>query len=197
MPPCQTIISAAYRSQHAQTLIHLHRQRQRVRPQLHRRRAQGIGGLARIPPLHRFMALLTTTDGNIEASPDGLAHDFLLVLRFDPLDLQGAAALTVRGWRYRDHFVDFGRNGFAVPLALGGTGLASRRLRIRFAGAPRKRCGLSLIGPLRFFQLLLQLFVLLTQPFPLLPELFLFLLQLFLALLPLLLAPPQLLDFFS
>src|SRR6516164_226116 len=121
MPPCQTIISAAYRSQHAQTLIHLHRQRQRVRPQLHRRRAQGIGGLARIPPLHPFMALLTTTNSNIEASPDGLAHDFLLVLRFDPLDLQAASTLTLpRRW-YRDDLVDFRGNGFAVALPVDRT----------------------------------------------------------------------------
>src|SRR6516225_2617360 len=111
------------------------------------------------------MALLTTTDGNIEASPEGCAHDFLLVLRFDPLDLQRASTLTLRRRWYRDDFVDFGGNGFAVPLTVGGTGLASGGLRILFAGAPRKRCGLSLVGPLRFFQLSLQLFVLLPQSF--------------------------------
>src|SRR6516162_8151379 len=149
------------------------------------------------------MALLTTTDGNIEASPEGLAHDFLLVLRFDPLDLQGASTLTLRRRWYRDDFVDFEGNGFAVPLAVGGAGLASWRLRIRFASAPGKRCRLSLVGPASFFQLSLQLFVLLPQPFPFLLQLFLSLLQLFLsllqlflALLPLLLALPQLLDFF-
>src|SRR6516164_5765472 len=142
------------------------------------------------------MALLTTTNSNIEASPDGLAHDFLLVLRFDPLDLQAASTLTLpRRW-YRDDLVDFRGNGFAVALPVGGTGLAPGRLRILFACPSRKGGGLSLVGPLCFLQLSLQVFVLLTQPFPLLPELFLFLLQLFLSLLPLLLAPPQLLVFF-
>src|SRR6516162_10325237 len=111
------------------------------------------------------MALLTTADGNIEASPEGGAHDFLLVLRFDPLELQRASTLTLLRRGYRDHFVDFGGNGFAMPLTIGRTGLAPGSLRILFACASRKRCGLSLVGPLRFFQLSLQLFVLLPQPF--------------------------------
>jgi hypothetical protein len=127
------------------------------------------------------MALLTTTDRNIEASPEGLAHDFLLVLRFDPLDFQGTATLTVRGRGYRNHFVDSGGNGSAVPLAIGGTGLAPRRLRILFPRTPRKGCGLALIGPLCFLQLSLQFLVFL-------PQLFSFLLQL-------LLASPQLVVF--
>src|SRR5215472_9949355 len=98
---------------HAQALVHLDRQRQSLGSQLYGRRSQGIGGLPRIPPLDPFAALLTTTDGNIEAPPEGLAHDFLLVLGLDPLYLQRAATLTVRGWRYRDHLVDFLGNGFA------------------------------------------------------------------------------------
>src|SRR6516225_5036137 len=92
------------------------------------------------------MALLTTTDGNIEASPQGGAHDFLLVLRCDPLDFQGPSALTLRRSWYRDDFVDLEGNGFAVSLAVGGTGLAPRGLRIRFACASGKWCACRLLA---------------------------------------------------
>ena len=150
---------------------------------MHGGRSQGVGGLLRIASLYPFVALLTTTDRNIEAPPERLAYDFLLVLRFDPLDCQGPSALTLRGRGYSDHFVDFWGNGFAVPLALGGTGLASRRLGILFPRAPRKRGRLSFARPLSLFQLSLQFL-------DFLPQLFSFLLQLFLS-------PPQLLDFLA
>src|SRR5437660_10419473 len=114
------------------------------------------------------MALLTTTDGNIEASPEGLAHDFLLVLRFDPLDFQGASTRTVRGRGNGDHFVDFLGNGFAVPRAVADTGLAPRRLRILFPCAPRKRWRLSFARPLGFVKLRLQFLSFLRQLFSLL-----------------------------
>ena len=178
---------------HAQPFIHLDSQGQRVGSQLYRCRSQGIGGLPRIPPLHPFVALLTTTNGDIEAPPDGLAYDFLLVLRLNPLDFEGTSTLTLRGRRYGDHFVDFLGNSLAVPPAVGGPGLAPRSLRIQFACAARKRCGLSLVGPLRFLQSSLQSLVLFSQPVLLLPQPFPFLLQLFLSPLPLLLPPPQLL----
>jgi hypothetical protein len=129
------------------------------------------------------VALLTTTNRNIEAPPERLAYDFLLVLRLNPLYFQGTAALTLRGRGHGDHFVDIWGNGFAVPLAVGGTGLASRRFRILFPRAPRKRGGLPLTRPLSLFQLSLQFL-------DFLPQLFSFLLQLFLS-------PPQLLVFLA
>jgi hypothetical protein len=160
---------------HPQALIHLDRQRQRVGPQLHRRRSQGIGGLLRIASLHSFVAHLATADGNIEAPPERLAHDFLLVLRLDPLHFQGAPAATLRWWGYGDDLVDFLGNRFAVPLAVGRAWLAPRGLGILFPRAPRKRCRLSFTRALRFFQLSLQLFVFF-------PQLLSFLLPLFLSL---------------
>jgi hypothetical protein len=90
---------------------------------------------------------------------------------------------TLRGRWYGDHLVDFLGNGFAVPLAVGGTGLAPRRFRILFPRAPRERCGLSLVGPLCLLQLSLQFLVFLPQLLP-------FLLQL-------LLSSPQLVVFFA
>ena len=167
---------------HPQTLIHLDRQRQCLGPQLHRRRSQGSGGLPRIAPWHPFMAHRATTDGNIEAPPERPAHDFLLVLRLDPLHFQGAPAATPCRRRHYDDFVHLRRSEFAEPLAITGTRLAPRGLGILFPRAPRKRCRWSLARALCFFQLSLQLFVFFAQLFP-------FLFQL-------LLSPPQLLHFF-
>src|SRR5437870_1093546 len=109
---------------HSQPLVHPHRQRQRFRPQLHRRRSQGIRGLSRIPPLHSSPTSAAATDGNIKASPDGLPHHLVLILRLDFFYFQSASAATLRGQRHGDHLIDLLRNRFAVMPAVGGTGLA-------------------------------------------------------------------------
>src|SRR5438094_193245 len=56
-------------------------------------------------------------------------------------------------------------NRAAVMLAVGGTGLAPWWFRVGFPLTAGKGCGLSLVGPLGFFQLALQPLVFLTQPF--------------------------------
>src|SRR6266550_6655736 len=150
---------------HSQPLVHPHRQRQRFRTQLHRRRSQGIRGLSRIPPLHSSPTSAAATDGNIKASPDGLPHHLVLILRLDFFYFQSASAATLRGQRHGDHLIDLLRNRFAVMPAVGGTGLAPWWFRVGFPLTAGKGCGLSLVGPLGFFQLALQPLVFLTQPF--------------------------------
>src|SRR6266702_6370465 len=159
---------------HSQPLVHPHRQRQRFRPQLHRRRSQGIRGLSRIPPLHSSPTSAAATDGNIKASPDGLPHHLVLILRLDFFYFQSASAATLRGQRHGDHLIDLLRNRFAVMPAVGGTGLALWWPGVGFPLTAGKGCGLSLVGPLGFFQLALQPFVFLAQPFLLSPQLLVF-----------------------
>src|SRR6184192_2244868 len=84
---------------HSQPLVHPYRQRQRFRTQLHRRRSQGIRSLSRIPPLHSSPTSAAATDGNINASPDGLPHHLVLILRLDFFYFQSASAATLRGRR--------------------------------------------------------------------------------------------------
>src|SRR5437867_1964003 len=92
-------------------------------------------------------------------------------------------AATLRGQRHGDHLIDLLRNRFAVMLAVGGTGLAPWWPRVGFPLTAGKGCGLSLVGPLGFFQLALQPLVFLTQPFsfPTKPPLLLAQLLVFLA----------------
>src|SRR5213080_1192750 len=150
---------------HSQPLVHPHRQRQRFRTQLHRRRSQGIRSLSRIPPLHSSPTGSAATDGNIKASPDGLPHHLVLILRLDLFQFYVAPAGTASWDGHPDHFIDMLGNGFAVTPAVGCAGFAPWGPGVGFPVVARKGCGLSLVGPLRFFQLSLQPFVFLTQPF--------------------------------
>jgi len=133
--------------------------------------------------LHSSPTSAAATDGNIKASPDGLPHHLVLILRLDFFYFQSASAATLRGQRHGDHLIDLLRNRFAVMLAVGGTGLAPWWPRVGFPLTAGKGCGLSLVGPLGFFQLALQPLVFLTQPFsfPTKPPLLLAQLLVFLA----------------
>ena len=152
---------------HAEAFIHLHRQGQGLRPELHRGRPQGIRGLPGIAPLHSLLALAATADRNVETTPEGCALDFLLILRLNPFHFQFAATVTMSGRGHGDDFIDFLGNGLATVLAVGRTGFASWRLRIEVARAAGKGGGLSFSCPLRFLQLFLQFLVFLAQPFSL------------------------------
>src|SRR6266478_6368296 len=137
------------------------------------------------------MAHLTSTDGDIEAPPDRRAHDLLLILRLNAFYFQLASALTLSRRQHGDHLIDLLGNGFAMMLAIGCAGLASRWPWIRFPPILGKRSCLSFAGPLSFLQLSLQPLVLFPFPFPMQP--FLLLPQLLLFPLQLLLSPSQLL----
>jgi len=103
--------------------------------------------------LHSSPTSAAATDGNIKASPDGLPHHLVLILRLNFLYGDPAPAKTATRDGHRDHFIDLLGNGLAVTLAVGGAGFAPRWLRLGFPVAARKGCGLSLVGPLSFFQM--------------------------------------------
>jgi hypothetical protein len=82
----------------AHGFVHQHAQRHCLRPHLHRRRSQGIGGLQRVPALHPLRALLTSADRNVEAPHIRPPHNLLLILRVHALDRQRSAAVrALRG----------------------------------------------------------------------------------------------------
>jgi hypothetical protein len=88
--------------------------------------------------------------------PDRLAHHFVLILRLYLLHFQSTSAATLRGQRHDDHFIHLFGYGFAVTLAVSGTGLTSWRLWVRFPPSAGKRSRLPFVGTLCFFQLALQ-----------------------------------------
>ena len=46
-------------------LVHQYAQGDGLRSHLHRRRADGVGGLQRVSPLHALLTLVTVADGNV------------------------------------------------------------------------------------------------------------------------------------
>src|SRR6266851_2368819 len=152
-----------------QTLVHMDAQRQRFRPQLHGRGSQCIRGLEWVAPLHPSSAHRTTTDGNVKAPPDRVAHDLLLILRLRVFPLQRSTAVrTLRRRGNRDRLIDLFGNALAVMMSVIGAGLAPGPLRVLLALAARKRRRLPFAGT-----------PLLLQFLPPLPQLLVFLPQLF------------------
>ncbi len=155
----ETLFQNRRRVSVGQTLcfVHEHSQGQGFRPHLHRRCPDGIGGLQRMAPLHPLAALDTSANRNIKPPDPGAAHDFFLILCFDPLYRQRAAALgTLLGNGNGDRFVDMIRDRSTVVLAVGFPALASRRSRVALTLTPRKWGRLTPGGTLRRFQFLLQ-----------------------------------------
>lgn len=148
----------------AQLLGQLCGQRDRLRPQLDVRRAEGVGRLQRMPALHVPAAVPAVADLHIEPAHDGAPHDVFLKLwpgvgGHDP----APAAITRRRQRHLDRLVD--SVGFA---SLGARsvlrpGLAARRLGIRLRGISRERRRLALALPQRLLQCPAQSLVLRPQ----------------------------------
>src|SRR6266851_3160797 len=137
----ETLFQNRRRVSVGQTLcfVHEHSPGQGFRPHLHRRCPDGIGGLQRMAPLHPLAALDTSANRNIKPPDPGAAHDFFLILCFDPLYRQRAAALgTLLGNGNGDRFVDMIRDRSTVVLAVGFPALASRRSRVALTLTPRK-----------------------------------------------------------
>src|SRR5256884_2114627 len=88
-------------------------------------------------------------DVDIEASPDGLAHDFLLILRLGPIEDHAPPAATPPRQGHGNDFVHLLGREFAVSSTISRTRLAPRRFRMLFSRAPREGSRLSLVGPLR------------------------------------------------
>src|SRR5215831_10142232 len=146
-----------------ETFIHLHGQGQRVGPYLHPSRSQSIGGLPWIAPLPPFVALLTVPDGNIEAPPNGLAHDFVLILWIGALEFHSSPAATPLGQGHVDDFVDLPRRLFAGSLAIRGARLPPGGFRMLLSMTAGEGSRLSLVGSLGFLQLEFQVVVFFSQ----------------------------------
>src|SRR6266576_1046862 len=69
-------------------------------------------------------------DVDIEASPDGLAHDFLLILRLGPIEDHAPPAATPPRQGHGNDFVHLLGREFAVSSTISRTRLAPRRFRM-------------------------------------------------------------------
>jgi hypothetical protein len=89
---------------HAELLIELDRQRDRVRAELDARRAERIRGLQRMPALHPPLTPLTGADVNVEAPHHRLhRRQIFLILRRDLRLAHDVAAARALGWICRGH----------------------------------------------------------------------------------------------
>src|SRR5215471_9329600 len=141
-------------------LVHQHSQRHRLRPNLYGGRTQGIRRLQRVSPWYAFGALGTPTDGNVEPSYPSAPQDLFLVLRLHPLHRQRSTAVrALPGNRYLDLLVYLLRDGPAVVLAVGCSGLTPRAFGVTFELAAGKRSGLAPGSALGQFQVLTQLLI--------------------------------------
>ena len=75
-------------------LIEDHRERDRLRAELHGRGAERIGGLLRMPPLHAPVTVSTLADHDTKVVHHGTLHrQVFLILRDHALRPHGAAAV--------------------------------------------------------------------------------------------------------
>lgn len=135
--------------------------RDRLRPQLDVRRAEGVGRLQRMPALYVSAAVPTAADRHIESAHDGAPHNVFLKLwarvgGHDP----APAAITRRGQGHRDSLVDAVRFAARGARSVLRPGLAARRLGIRLRRVPRVRRRLPLALPQRLLERPAQPFVL-------------------------------------
>src|SRR5215469_1125895 len=136
-------------------LVHQHSQGHRLWPNLYGGGTQGIRSLQRVPPLNAFGALGTPTDGNMEPSYPSAPQDLFLVLHLHPLHRQRPTAVrTLCGNWHLDLLVYVLRDGPAVVLAVGRSGLTPRAFGVTFESAAGKRSGLAPGGALGQFQVL-------------------------------------------
>src|SRR5438046_3603509 len=77
-------------------------------------------------------------DVDIEASPDGLAHDFLLILRLGPIEDHAPPAATPPRQGHGNDFVHLLGREFAVSSTISRTRLAPRRFGCSFR-VPREK----------------------------------------------------------
>jgi len=143
-------------------LIEEHGQRDRLRAELHRSGAEGIGGLQRMAPLHATVTLPALADGDPKLVDHGALHrQVFLVLRDHALSPDGAT--TVRALRGQPrgvrHIHARRRPSMCLP-AVGGARFASRPSGILFGQPTRERRGLAIRPAPRHLEFLLQPLVL-------------------------------------
>src|SRR5215469_2101269 len=100
--------------------------------------------------LYSALAYRAAANGNVEASPNGLADDLLLVLRLGFFLCQLPAAVrTPRRRGNRDHFIDLFGNLLAAMRAVSLASLSAGPLRIGLASPAGERRRLTLVGTQR------------------------------------------------
>jgi hypothetical protein len=137
----------------------------RLRAQLHRRRAQGIRRLQRMAALDAPPALRTPPDVDVKLANERTLHrQLFLILRRHTLGAH--PPLTVRTLRreWRDvRLIDVGRGGTMRAPAVGGTRLSTGRPWQRDAGVAGERRGLARDGAPGGLQFVVQFFVFATE----------------------------------
>ena len=109
---------------HAHLGVQLDDERGEPGAELHRGRAEGVGGLEAVPPLDTPPALRAAADLNVEAAHDGSHRgEFFLILRGHAGHFDGAAAVGTRPRRRRRMgLVDPCRTSAASLPAVQGAG---------------------------------------------------------------------------
>ncbi len=133
-----------------QSMLQVGRQSKQTRPELHRGRPQGVGGLLRVSPLDAGPARRTDGHGVAEAGDDRLGHgqvDLILVMdgRGGRAERRATPGAILRK-RGLDGPVDLlgGRCGTMAGLV---SGLAPRPLGGGLGQPPGEGCGLTLTRP--------------------------------------------------
>ena len=141
-------------------------QRHGLRPELHRRGAERIGGLQAMPALHAAATLRALADGHAKLVDNGPLHrEIFLILGDDAALPDGTTAIrTVRGQRRLVRDIDARRPTPMRLTAIGAARLAPRSRRVLLGQASRERRRLARGAPARHFELFFQPLIFAPQP---------------------------------
>jgi len=142
-----------------------HRQRHRLWPELHRRRAQRVRRLPRMPPLDPAAALRAVAHRDAKLVDDRPLHgEIFLKLRDDTAAPDRAAAVgTPCGQRRVVRHVNARRRTPVRRPAVGGARLAPGAIGILLGQPTRERRGLAIGSATRHLELFFQPFVFAAQ----------------------------------
>ena len=143
---------------HAHVFVQQDRERHGARTELHAGRAQGVGGLQRVPTLHAVPAGDTAPDLDVEPPHDGLDdRQVFLVLGRDASDLnRPTTARARRGKRRGIGLIHPRWNRSPPPASIGGACPPTRAPAVTLRAILRKRGGLSKARPPRRVELVLE-----------------------------------------
>jgi hypothetical protein len=145
--------------------IENHRERDGVGAQLHRGRAQRIGGLQRMTALHAPMTHATLTDRHPEVAHDRALHrEVLMKLRRGARPAHRSRTVrTLRRQRRVVRLVDVDRTPALPAGPIRRAWLAPGSARGRLGRSSRERRRLAIHGPARSLKLVFQLVVFAPQ----------------------------------
>src|SRR5229473_3714600 len=160
-----------FAERHPELLVQRDSQCHGIGPELRGGRAERVGALQRMAPLHASMALRAFPDRNVEGADDGLdRREIFLILRRMPRHADGSATVgTPRRDRRVVAFIDANRHPTMRLAPIRRAGPAARDPRRGLRRPFRKRRGLPVAGAAGRVQLLLQAIDLLPEPLALTP----------------------------